>query len=85
MFWYNKKISPFFDFLRLLGGRDYLPSVLNSRQIPTQGGEKMKEVELVQFEYKVKSILEWSPLDPNTREVLANLMKEVANLVQKRN
>ena len=45
----------------------------------------MKEVELVQFEYKVKSILEWSPLDPNTREVLANLMKEVANLVQKRN
>lgn len=45
----------------------------------------MKEVELVQFEYKVKSILEWSSLDATTKEVLANLMKEVSNLVQKRN
>lgn len=45
----------------------------------------MKEVELVQFEYKVKSILEWSSLDPRTKEVLTTLMKEVASLVQRRN
>ena len=43
----------------------------------------MKIPEVVQFEWEVKHTLDWSNIDPGTKDVLQHLMAEVAALAEK--
>lgn len=43
----------------------------------------MKDREIIEFESKVKSTLEWSGLDAKTKSTLWKLMTEVSTLIEK--
>lgn len=43
----------------------------------------MKSRGIMEFEMRVQRIIEWSSIDPKTREVLRSLMDEVSNLAEK--
>jgi len=43
----------------------------------------MTQNDIRSFEYKVKQILDWSSLDPQTRAVLEALMAEIATLAKR--
>lgn len=43
----------------------------------------MKDREIIEFESRVKSALEWSGLDAKTKSTLWKLMTEVSTLIEK--
>ena len=52
-------------------------------KMPSKGGEFLNNQDISNFELRAKNIVDWSRIDAETKDVLRNLIAEVAALAKK--